>query len=654
MKRQSFALFGALLVAALLPACNGGKEGEGKEKSGGSDEKFPPQDITEEKEAYYKENSDFFQFKTLADLPTDLEWVNNSHLPEVGSPKAKKGGTSTARIQDFPATLRTIGPKANGGFRGYLLDDVMVRTGRRHPETLEFFPGLAQEWAVDKKSKTVYVRLDPAARWSDGEPVTSDDYLFMFFFMQSEYVQAPWYNNWYGTQYTGITKYDDQVFSISVPEAKPDIDARVLELVPRPEHFYKEFGEDFVDRYQWRFQPTTGAYVVRDEDLEKGRSIALTRLEDWWAKDKKHYRYRFNSDRIEFRVIRDTAKSFEEFKAGNLSGFSLNLADYWYNKMADDNPLVAKGYVKKATFYNDRPRASYGIRINQAKPLLKNKDIRIGINYAMNFERVIEKYFRGDYTRMRTSADGFASMTHPTLKARPFDIKKANEHFAKAGFDKRGPDGILVNKQGKKLSFTLTTGYEPLKDMFPILKQEARKAGLDLKVEVLDATTSWNKLQEKKHDLAFMAFGTFVELYPRYWEGFHGDNAYDTQEDGSDKVKPNTNNLTSTDLPELDKLIDSYRKSEDLDEMREIAFKMEEIIHDEAAFIPGYVVPFYRIGYWRWINYPDDFNVKISDSAGQWFVSWIDEEAKKETLEARKSGKTFPPSIEVYDKYKVD
>lgn len=651
--KKYLSIFFLLPALLLLPGCGGG---DNKEESGenGGDEKFPAQDVTAEMEAYYKEKSGFFHFKTPEDIPADLEWTDNNQLSEIGSPKAKKGGTANARLQDYPATLRVVGPDANGSFRNYLLDEVSVNLAHRHPETLEFFPGLAQEWAIDKANKTVYVKLDPKATWSDGEPVTTDDFFFMFFFFQSKYIQAPWYNNWYGTQYTGITKFDDRTFSISVPEAKPDMDSRVLELGPKPAHFFKELGNDYPQRYQWRFQPTTGAYVVKDSDVKKGRSIALSRHKEWWALDKKHWRYRFNPDRIEFKVIRDTSKAFEEFKAGNLDGFGLSLAEYWYQKLADDNPLVQDGYIKKVTFYNDRPRPPYGLWINQAKPLLSNKDIRIGISYATNWDRVIEKYFRNDYTRMKTSSDGFASFSHPTLKARPFDIEKAVEHFAKAGFTKRGNDGILVDSTGNRLSFTLTTGYESLKDMLPILRQEARKAGLDLKLEVLDGTSAWKKTQEKKHDIVFSAFGTFVEMYPRFWESWHSVNAYETDEDGKKKVKTQTNNITSTAVPELDELIIKYRKSEDAEEMKQLAHKMDEIIHDEAAFVPGFVQPFYRMGYWRWVNYPDDFNVKISDGAGEWFLSWIDEEAKKETLEARKAGKTFPPSIKVYDQYKID
>jgi microcin C transport system substrate-binding protein len=620
----------------------------------------------EEFNAQMAEIPNFFQFKTLADLPEGLRWEDGMDLPEFGSPKAIKGGTNYGALQDFPRTLRRVGPDSNGSFRPYILDDVAMRLAKRHPNETSigpeghyYYPELAKEWAVDKENKTVYVRLDPDARWSDGEQVTSDDYLFMFFFFQSTYIRAPWYNNWYTESYTGITKYDEYTFSISVPEAKPDMNSRVLDLIPTPQHFFKELGDDYVQRYQWRFEPTTGAYVINDEDIKKGRSIVLRRQKDWWAKDKKFLKYRYNYDSIHLTVIRDIPKMFESFKRGDMDGTGLvNLPEYNYEKLPDSDPDVQSGYIHKVTFYNEIPRPSYGLWINSAKPLLDDVHVRIGINYATNWQRVIDEYFRGDYVRMNTTADGYGEFTHPTLKSRPFSVDKALEEFAQAGFTERGPDGILVNKAGQRLSFTLSTGYRTFQDMLTILKEEAAKAGLEFRLEVLDGTAGWKKVQEKKHDISFSALNVSPEMYPRYWETYHADNAYDKPwlPDGitinpDREIKTQTNNLQSIAIPELDALIMAYRRSDDAEEMKQLAFQMEEILYEHASFVPGFAQPFYRVAFWRWLQYPDDFNVKLSRSAGEYFLAWIDPDLKKETLEARKSGTKFEPAIKVYDQY---
>jgi microcin C transport system substrate-binding protein len=638
-----------ILTAAALAGC------------GGSDSDAPAEpvrDNTAEVQAYYEANPDFFSFRTPADLPDNLEWQDGSHLPEIGSPEAKKGGTQYGALQDFPRTLRTVGPDSNGSFRPFILDDTFMRLAYRHPDEFEYYPGTAKEWAIDKENRTIYVRLDPEARWSDGEPLTADDFMFMFFFYQSEYIVAPWYNNWYSTKYLNITRYDDHTFSITVPEAKPDLGTSVLELTGMPQHFFKELGDDYVERYQWRNVPTPGPYLIKDEDIRKGRSIALTKIDDWWAKDRKFWKYRYNPDRVQLMVIREIPKVFEAFKRGDIDQFGLNLAEYWYEKLPNDDEDVQNGYIHKSVFYNQRPRPNLGLWINTSQPLLDNRDIRVGIQYATNWDLVIEKFFRGDYTRLNTPSDGYGEFTPPNITARPFDIEKAQEAFAAAGFKERGPDGILVNEQGERLSFTLSTGYVSLKDIFTILKEEAAKAGLDYRLEVLDGTAGWKKVQEKKHDIHFAGFGVFLEMYPRFWETYHSDNAYDDAflEDGSvkpdRKLKPQTNNLEAFAVFEMDGMIDAYRVSDDKEEMKDLANRMTQLHYEQASWVPGYYQPFYRVGHWRWRRYPEGFNHKHSSDSGQLWIHWIDEEMKAETLEARKSGQAFEPEINVYDQFK--
>jgi microcin C transport system substrate-binding protein len=602
-------------------------------------------DIGPEAQAYYKAHPEFFHFATPADLPKDLVWHDGSDVPEFSAPEAKRGGTAYSCIPDFPRTLRFVGPDANGSFRSFVLDDNALLLTEKQPNTGQYYPGLAKAWGYGRDGKTMYFKLDPDARYSDGVPVKADDYFFAFFFFRSRYINDPWSNNWYTEFFTNLTKYDDYTISITWREPKPDLDDRLGSVYPVPEHFYKELGDDFVQRYQWRLEPTTGPYTVKPEDLHKGSYVDLTRVPNWWASDKPFYRHRYNFDRVHLQVIRDTDKAFEAFKRGDLDSFGLSLPKYWDDKLPDSDPLVQNGYIHKTVFYNQIPIGTLGFYINTAMPLLDDRDVREGIAYASNFDLVDHEYFRGDFVRMQTGSDGYAEVPFPNIHARPFSIDKALECFAKAGFTKRGPDGILVNAKGQRLSFTVTTGYDSMRDVLTILRQEAAKAGLELNLEILDETTADKKINEKHHQIAFAGFGEGVpiEKYPRYWDFYDSSNAN----------KPQTNNLTNTADPEMDKLIAAYDKAQSMDEIRRLALPLEQRVYDNAAFIPGFEMPFYRVGYWRWIKWPKDFNVRFSDSAGEYGLEWIDEDAKKETLEARDSGQTFPPEIKVYDQWKA-
>lgn len=468
-----------------------------------SEEAASIRDNSEEVQAFYKDNPDFFVFAAAEDLPKGLPWQDGLSLPDIGSPNAKKGGTYNIRLTDYPRTLRLTGPDTNGAFRSFISDYVRSGFANRHPENLEFYPGIANQWAISSENKTVYIKIDPAARWSDGKAITTEDVLFSFFFYRSKYIVSPWYNDYYTKKFSKLIVYDDLTFAIEVTEAKPDMDSVALEWTPMPRHFFHQLGDDYVERYQWSVVPTPGPYVVLPEDVKKGRSIAITRLDNWWAKDRKFYRNRFNFDKVRFRIIRDNAKAFEAFRLGEVDTFQLDLSEYWYDKLPDDDPDVEAGYIHKTQFYNVLPRPTFGLYLNESKPLLDNRDIRVGINFATNWELVIQSFFRDDVVRMRTANEGFGEFTHPTLQPRTYDIDKALAAFARAGFVERGPDSVLVNAEGQRLSFSLSSGYESYKDMLTILREEGLKAGVEFRIEVLSGTAGWKKY--KKRNMTFIS-----------------------------------------------------------------------------------------------------------------------------------------------------
>ena len=100
-------------------------------------------------------------------------------------------------IQDFPRTLRYQGPDANGSFRRFIHDDNNMHLVDRHPGTGQYFAVLAEKWAFGDDGRTVYFKLRPEVKYSDGVPVVADDYLFTIYFMLSEWIRGPWYNNFY-------------------------------------------------------------------------------------------------------------------------------------------------------------------------------------------------------------------------------------------------------------------------------------------------------------------------------------------------------------------------------------------------------------------------------------------------------------------------
>ncbi len=239
---------------------------------------------------------------------------------------------------------------------------------------------------------------------------------------------------------------------------------------------------------------------------------------------------------------------------------------------------------------------------------------------------------------MRTASDGYGRFTHPTLQPREYSVEKAGEAFARAGFTRRGADGILENADGTRLSFTLTTGYQRLADPLTILEQEARKAGVEFKLEILDSTAGWKKVQEKKHEIMLTALNVSVEPYPRYHDNYHSYNAFN--EDGS--LKANTNNFTVTSDPPYDALIERYDESQGPG--RDHGARPPSSRRRSTRMLlscPATCARSSRCAYWRWIRWPEGFNVRMATEHDEYHLYWIDEKLKEGDPRREKEGRVL-------------
>ncbi len=337
----------------------------------------------------------YFVYKSELDLPANLKWYDGLEHPEIGDSKAQKGGVINRYESSFPNTIRAFGSQANsGGYRDLLYDDVGMSLIGLHPENGEVIPALADRWAVTEDGKTVVFHIDQDATFHDGVKVTARDFPFGVFVRISDYVNAPYAKTYFREQFAQICTYGEEYVSVTLPKVRP-MQPYFCSLSPAPSHFYNEYGPDFEERYQWRFIPTTGAYKVEPQDIVKGVSITQTRVLDWWAKDKKYYRYRFNPDAVVTKTIREDSKAFELFRAGQIDYFMTTRPELWYEKT--EIPEVFKGYIEKSVFYNEYPRRPYGFYLNLSRPKLQDLNFRIGVHHAMNWKKVIDVNLTGAF-----------------------------------------------------------------------------------------------------------------------------------------------------------------------------------------------------------------------------------------------------------------
>ena len=594
---------------------------------------------------------DYLKTGTPAEIPADLIWRDGMEQPEIGDPRAKKGGTLRRYVPNFPPTIAPFGNNSNNDFRGELYDYVELLLVTPHPETMEPIPGLARQWAVAADGRTVFFRLNPAASYSDGVKVKARDFLVAVYLRVSDDIFNPFSKQFFRESIAQVAVYDEHTLSVSLPETRINAVQFAGGLGPSPPHFYQDYGPDYDERYQWRFPPTTGAYEVREGGIVKGASITQHRIKDWWARDLKYYRYRFNPDRLVNIVIRDEPKAFELFRAGELDTFYLSRPELWYEKCEINE--VFSGYIERTTFFTRYPKLPRGFYMNTRKPPLDHRDVRVGIHHALNWQKVIDVLYRGDYQRLNAFNEGYVIYSDPSIKARPYSIIAARAAFAAAGFTEEGSDGILRKPDGTRLSTSISYPIIPLYDrMFAILREDAKSCGLDLRLDGLEFTVAYKKDMLKQYD---MSFGSWVVTppIPDFYEFLHSSSALDAK----GNPKPQTNNLFVWARPDTDRLCDIVRTGRTVEEVRDASWKLQRIIHDEGFFLPAYTVDFVRLANWRWVRWPDCEQTRFSPPVvldpHEVHVLWIDEGMRRETLAAGRSGQRFPEVNRSADAYRA-
>ncbi|GBC62639.1 ABC transporter substrate-binding protein [Desulfonema ishimotonii] len=572
-------------------------------------------------------------------LPEDIKWLTIDTDPVFASPEAQKGGTLNLALLSFPLTFRTVGPDANSSFRNAILGNQLGLIGI-HPNTLNIIPELATHWAFGKDQKTMYFRLNPAARWSDGHPVTADDFAFTLEFMRAKHIIAPWYNDHYTKEIDKVIVYDDHTLAVVSTKAVPDLHLR-LGLTPTPRHFYGALDTDFVKKYNWKIAPNTGPYQI--SDFKKGKSVKFSRKKEWWARDLRYFKNRFNVNRVIYTVVRDRNVQWEYFKKGKLDIFDLTMPRYWHTK--SDIPEVRQGYIHRIWFFNDSQQSAQGLWLNQDKAIFKDPNVRYAFAHAMNIGKVIEEVLRNDYYRLEGMFVGYGPYSNTEIRARRFDIGRVTQYMEASGW-KRGEDGIW-EKAGQRFSVEVLYSREEHTPRLVVLKEEAKKAGVELRLQRLDPAAAYKKVMEKNHEADWGGWST--SLRPGFWEHFHSVNAH----------KPQTNNITNTDDPEMDHLIDAYRNSLDETERIALSLKIQGKIHDTGAFVPTFMVPYVRQAFWRWWRLPNPAGTKRSGDLFSPFDSttgglfWYDKALYDETRKAMKKRRAFEPATLVDETYKM-
>ena len=96
----------------------------------------------------------------------------------LASPHAVAGGEINVYAGQYPKSFNYY--LDNNSFSADLFGALYETLLNMHPVTLQYEPGLAARWSIGADKRTFTFHLNPAAKWSDGRPVTAGDVKWTF------------------------------------------------------------------------------------------------------------------------------------------------------------------------------------------------------------------------------------------------------------------------------------------------------------------------------------------------------------------------------------------------------------------------------------------------------------------------------------------
>ena len=320
-------------------------------------------------------------------LPADF-----THMP-YANPDAPKGGRL---VQGILGTFDSLNPMIVRGIavqpivavqqmRGLVVESLMAR-GNDEPFTL--YGLLASRVETDDSRSYITFHIDPKARFSDGQPVTSEDVLFSWALLRDH--GRPNHRQYY-SKVARAEAPDPLTVRFDFGAAGDRELPLILGLMP----VLAKHAVDVATFEETTMTAPVGSGPYRVTEVKPGASVTLTRNPDYWGRDLPVNRGLWNFDEIRLDYYREANGLFEAFKRGLYDFRVENEPLRWHDGY--DFPAARDGKVIREAIKTGMPQPSEFLVFNTRRPMFSDIRVRQALTLLYDFEWINRNYFFGLY-----------------------------------------------------------------------------------------------------------------------------------------------------------------------------------------------------------------------------------------------------------------
>ena len=532
------------------------------------------------------------------------------------NPAAPKGGRLT---QGILGTFDSLNPFIVKGLalsqiRGYVVESLLAR-GYDEPFTL--YGLLARTVETDANRTYVTFALDPAAKFSDGQPVTAADVIFSWQLLRDK--GRPNFRTYY-VKVAKAEALSERMVRFDLTGANDRELPLILGLMPvLAKHAVNP--DTFEDT---SFEPIVGSGPYLVGKVEPGRSIALRRDPNYWGRDLAINRGLWNFDEIRFDFYRDANSSLEAFKKGLYDVRVEMDPSRW--ETAYDVPAVRDGRIVKETLPNGLPKQFSGLVFNTRRPIFADIRVREALGLLLDFEWINHNFFFDRYKRSASyfedselSARGRPASERERALLAPFPgsvradvmdgswqpavadgsgrdrntLKRALTLLDAAGY---ALDGTVLRSRTTRrpFSFEVLVTSKDQERLGLAYARDLKRAGIAVRVRVVDAVQYDRRRLTYDYDM--IEFRWDQSLSPGNEQAFYWGSA-SADADG-------TRNYMGVKSAAIDTLIAVMLEARERDEFVSATRALDRVLMSGFYVVPLYHLPAQWIARWTRIAHP--------------------------------------------------
>lgn len=357
-----------------------------------------------------------------------------------------------------------------------------------HNASGDIIPGVAASWTVDQTGTNYDFQLRPDAKWSNGDKVTPDDFVFAFRRLMAKATGAPYANILYTlknaerinkgelpAEALGVRALNEHQLEITLEQPAPYFLSQLTHFTAKPLHrrSIETYGADFV---RPEHMVTNGPFML--ESFTPNDRLVL--IKNPYYYDAAHVAL----DEEIFYSLEDRAAALRRFMAGEIQSY-------------DDVPVEQIGFVRShlAEAFKVTPNlGTYFYAFDTRHKPFDDKRVRQALSMAIDREFLAERIWGGTmdpgYSFVPPGIETYGAPE--TVAWKDTDLfereDEAKRLLAEVGF---GPGGQTLEVE---IRFNISENHRAtavaIADMWKAL-------GVETRLVATDATSHYAFLREK-------------------------------------------------------------------------------------------------------------------------------------------------------------